>query len=726
MADKTPLTYLPDDLAAINALQKRINEYAIPAPYSQAEQDKIMKGRRKQDEIDQGRQTIAARQAQIERAQTDIRGMNDQLAGLKRDAAERFKGWNTQQAQSEATQRANRAQDEAAQTIKDYRGSPLGTAMQGLDAAAPFSGIPFGEVEARGIRLMQERNEAALNAERQKQAAAYDVIKRGSPTAQSQYESIPATAKASGLMPRTPGAARTARYLPYAAVGVPLALEGAAQRFLFADQPGNTPFESDAWRDSGTAMMATGAYGLAKGLGYSANPRVVPDSEALRKIYLAEQAARDLANRPVEAKAPPAPPAEASAAPAPAETKAPPAPRGPGTALYGGNPGPVAARLWQDLGGNPKTVTLRDRLKGLPALIDSASEDAVSAAAHLAGYHETTDPRQALKTFAQGILTERKPIKPIPRVGAIGAIAVPTAAAMLAGSSDSANAAPRGTEESALHYGARRMYPYLDAATYAIPYAGEARMGADVGMMAVPEERSVIPSSVPPPRRVNSDVPELPPEIAGSAAGSQMRMAHEREVQALERARAEDRRQQQELYERQTGTLGTLSPLAPPQIDTDLARLKAAARYLGAGPSVRTPEGDPALARYLAGKRPPAEESPASDSEGVPPAVRQFAAGGGVKEDASLRAIKTKLSAMQQELQGALRAVVKRAGSLDGKRGATRQAEKTHSTRDDIISDIWALHNLSKKVISGQVRVHPNTSKKEMISLARQHDEAAT
>ena len=719
MADQTPLTYLPDDLAAINALQKRINEYAIPTPYSQAEQDKIMKGRRKQDEIDQGRQTIAARQAQIERAQADIRGMNDQLAGLKRDAAERFKGWNTQQAQSEATQRANRAQDEAAQTIKDYRGGTLGTVMQGIDAAAPFSGIPFGEVEARGIRLMQERNEAALNAERQKQAAAYDAVKRGSPAAQGLYESIPATAKASGLIPRAPGAARAARYLPYAAVGVPLALEGAAQRFLFADQPGNTPFESDAWRDSGTAMMATGAYGLAKGLGYSANPRVVPDSEALRKIYLAEQAARDLANRPVEAKTPPAPPTEA-AAPLP-EIKAPlpPAPRGPGLAPYEGTPGTVAARLWRDLGGDPKTVTLKDRLKGLPVLIDKASDDAATAAAHLAGFRETTDPRQALRTFTQGALTERKPIKAIPRVGAIGAIAAPTAAAMLAGSSDSANAAPQGSEESGLHYAARRAYPYLDAATYAIPYAGEARMGADVGLMAAPEEKSVIPPA-PTPRRVNSDVPPLPPH-----AGPDEQMQRGYQVAALERARAEDRRQQQELYERQTGTLGTLNPLAPPQIDTDLARLKAVARYLGAGPSAHTPEGDPALARYLAGKGPPEGEPPASGTESVPPAVRQFASGGGVKKNASLHALKTKLSAMQQELQNALSTAVKHAGNLSNKKGASRQAEKVHSTRDNIISDIWALHNLSKKVISGQVRVHHNISKKEMIALARQHDEAA-
>ena len=63
------------------------------------------------------------------------------------------------------------------------------------------------------------------------------------------------------------------------------------------------------------------------------------------------------------------------------------------------------------------------------------------------------------------------------------------------------------------------------------------------------------------------------------------------------------------------GVFASRSPHRPCPIGLTLARLKAVARYLGAGPSAHTPEGDPALARYLAGKGPPEGEPPASGTE---------------------------------------------------------------------------------------------------------------
>jgi hypothetical protein len=153
---------------------------------------------------------------------------------------------------------------------------------------------------------------------------------------------------------------------------------------------------------------------------------------------------------------------------------------------------------------------------------------------------------------------------------------------LLLSGGNSADAAPRGNEESMPHYLARRAYPFAstaaDIGSYAVPYVGEARMGADVGAaIGGAANGQQAPLFPPAPRRVNSDVPPLPPEVAGSDAAVGPRMAHEREVQALQNARAEDFRQRRELEYRQQGAnAGNLNRGEPAQFDAALMRLKAA------------------------------------------------------------------------------------------------------------------------------------------------------
>jgi hypothetical protein len=136
-----------------------------------------------------------------------------------------------------------------------------------------------------------------------------------------------------------------------------------------------------------------------------------------------------------------------------------------------------------------------------------------------------------------------------------------------------------------------------------------------------------------------------------------------------------------------------------------------------------------ALRHYIeAGPRPAkgSEHPPIKEEEMFPgmaqkPPAEPYASGGKVSPPAHARAMNAKLSAMQHELQRALSVAVKRLEGLDGKKGAKRAAGKVHQEKEDLIEDIWGLHELAQKIVGGKLSIHPQISKKELIGLAREH-----
>lgn len=128
---------------------------------------------------------------------------------------------------------------------------------------------------------------------------------------------------------------------------------------------------------------------------------------------------------------------------------------------------------------------------------------------------------------------------------------------------------------------------------------------------------------------------------------------------------------------------------------------------------------------------PPRERPPIKEEEMFPgmvqkPPAEPYAMGGKVSSPAHARAMNAKLSAMQHELQRALSVAVKRLEKLGSKKGADRAAGKLHREKEDLIEDIWGLHELAQKIVGGKLLMHPNISKKELIGLARQHASSGT
>jgi hypothetical protein len=547
--------------------------------------------------------------------------------------------------------------------VEAYHGTPLGMGMQALDAAAPILGAPMGGYLAHRIYQQQMANERALNEQRRAQATAYEAVRPGSPGAQAKYQSIAEASRAGGLIPESPQKVTRKRFGTYGWYGVPLAAEGLVQRIL-AEQAGNTPFSQDVWRDTGTMNMGAGLATLAAGQYFARNPGEIPDADALRKIALAEKTAKDLASKAKPLQAPEEPPVPSK--PASGTTI-----RGGGLAPYEGRGAHVAARLWSDLGGDPKTVTKKARLAGLPALIDNASEDAVRTAAHLAGYHDTTEPRQALKTFAKGVLSETKPIKAIPRVGALLAPALATGFA--AGTPSPVKAEDYGYApgESALLPGMSRAQEALwrarqaaagvtENAPYFVPYLGEALMARDLAGEAAGT-------------KAFRESPETPEE----AYAFKQSLQSDRNIRE---AQAEDRRQRAELFKERP-------ELAP------------------------------------VGERPPIPEEVLFPAGSQQPPNR---AAGGAVNNVHMRGIKTRLIAMQKELHGALSRTSKHLSDLQSRKGADGASKSKEKSQKELIEDIWSLHELSKKIMGGKLSIHPSTSKEELINIARKQQNSSS
>ena len=198
---------------------------------------------------------------------------------------------------------------------------------------------------------------------------------------------------------------------------------------------------------------------------------------------------------------------------------------------------------------------------------------------------------------------------------------------------------------------------------YLVPYLGEAAAARDVakGVEAHPAWEHTPPLT-----------------LKNAKAVGQQYAEDAQAVRNLEHAKAEDQRQRAELFAQRP-------ELAPPR------------------------------------ERPPIKEETMFPGMAQKPPAEPYASGGKVSSPAHSRAMNAKLSAMQHELQRALTTAVKRLEGLDGKKGAERAAGKIHQEKEDLIEDIWGLHELAQKIVGGKLSIHPQISKKELIGLARQH-----
>ena len=576
------------------------------------------------------------------------------------------------QAQTEKERAGTAAARKREGEIEAYKNSPEGFWL-GLtkNAFAPALGLGAGLGEAELPRYIERTRGNAKNVQLGKLAEQADAINwKDRDRAIARATAVAEEARNRGLLKTESGIKGFASRLGPGLVAVPALADALYQRFIGANDPRNTPANSDELLAFSNALGA-GAFGsLGGATRYAfAGPAYTPDAASSAKILAAEKIANDLANRPTP---PPARPPEVSAPL-----------KGAGLASYEGVPAHVTQRIWSDLGGDSKIKTKGERLKQLPRVIDAASDEAVATAAHLAGYKDTTDPRGALKKFVSGALTETRPIKAIPRIGMVaGPIAAGTlaAGALSAGTSSPVRAEDFGyaPHEPALLPGLSRGEEALWRATdasnqmvksakehpeYMVPYLGEVATARDIaqGAEAHPAWEKT---------------PAL--TLKNAAAVGRQYAEDAKAVRNLEHAKAEDRRQRAELFAQHP-------ELAPPK----------------ERPPIKEEEMFPGMAQ-----KPPAEP---------------YAGGGKVSPPAHARAMNTKLSAMQHELQRALSVAVKRLEKLEGKKGADRAAGKFHQEKENLIEDIWSLHELSQKIVGGKLPVHPQISKKELIGLARQH-----
>jgi hypothetical protein len=217
------------------------------------------------------------------------------------------------------------------------------------------------------------------------------------------------------------------------------------------------------------------------------------------------------------------------------------------------------------------------------------------------------------------------------------------------------------------------------------------------------------------PGAVADYVSSLPEQFKENTPGFQQDMLPSPEQrEAIESARnlaaaeAEDRRQVAEMHAAQKRAAPR--EFAKPFSEDELAGMSPSAQRIARGfPKV----GLDQPRQVQANDRLDLENQ--MDS-GPPPA---FASGGKVTPEAHMRAVRTTLSAMQHELQRALSGAMKQLEGLGGRKNAQNQTARVKAHHDGLIEDIWALHELSKKIMEGKLQVHPRISKEELIDMAR-------
>jgi hypothetical protein len=354
----------------------------------------------------------------------------------------------------------------------------------------------------------------------------------------------------------------------------------------------------------------------------------------------------------------------------------PPTPSEPPINVKGMNTKKAAEEIVRRLGATPAPTLPENRSLILGAYSNANPE--VKAA--LAAGHPKLE---SLKTITEGL-------KAPWNAKFMGPLALVTGAgAALLGGTNPADALPQSPEESTPHYLARRAFPYvsavapeLDPRTYRA--AGELGAEAAHALREPPAPERVMPLSRmerlhntlanDPAERLaaarEQDIAEAPGDYFPGGGPRELRQQHANTN--LRQAYLEEARQREELEDQLAGGSGSrVGPLPPSSLE----------------------------------------------------AATGFAKGGKVGGP-SLRGMELKLSAMQRELQSALSRTAKQAEAL-GRNKTTPGSEKAHGHKKDLIDDIWALHELSKKIMGGQLCLNPGISKKELIELARKHGTSA-
>lgn len=437
-----PQSYLPDDMAAINALQKRIDEYRGIKPYTPEEEKGIMRGRSSPEDRAEGLRLINERLQQSQ--QSPVPQLNVQLAALKKDAAERY-----------LSAKKQGAVDQKNTDDETYHKGWLGKGMGTLEAVSPFLGVPVGTYVANKIANRQDIGETGRNTQRQSQASAFDRVNPDSPTARAEYQSIADTGEK--LQPLNPEAAAKSRYKGYSGYGKFALAEGLAQRLIASQQ--DDPFKKDAWNASGAINMGGGATLMALGHTYANNPNITPDTDALRKIELAKQYAKDIAARPPKPTPPPRP-------------SLPPFSGPPSAQAY-----EISRLLGLDPKAEPKAKIAKDALQAIP----SADPEVVSHIASRIRNPASNDPVKAVSAYIAE-LAKKKPM-----LGLLATVGASAGLSTLSPDSAEAGEDGRRRDESLMHYRLRQagsnLLSGVDTASY-FTGLGEARMAYDAGSTA--------------------------------------------------------------------------------------------------------------------------------------------------------------------------------------------------------------------------------------------------
>jgi hypothetical protein len=246
-----------------------------PQPYSEAEKNQIMKGRKKQADIDQGRATIEARNKQVTEHNKQIELLNQQLG------------------EAEATERKAGQEDKAAadKAERERNASPL------KEKFLPFAGgAAAGGLYAALANSTLDRGEKAINQ------AINEIGDEIGPTdklTNSQANRSRAIGAANAAEQFRP-ASKLGKALKFgakgAAYGVPAAL--VFNEWSRYDEQAKDPNATQADKDMSRAI-ANGLLGVGTGIGGEGavrafNPRV---DEGVGRSMMRIETARELARR---------------------------------------------------------------------------------------------------------------------------------------------------------------------------------------------------------------------------------------------------------------------------------------------------------------------------------------------------------------------------------------------------------------------------------------------
>src|SRR5687767_59732 len=230
-----------------------------PRPYTEAEKQQIMKGRKGQKDIDAGRAAIETRNEEIRQHNKQIEQFNEQLG--KAETEER------QGAQQDIEGASKKRYDEEAST-------GYGRATQlGANALAVPVGFTAGRVGGKGINALADISQTRKN-ERLK-GVAQDRLS-GLTTRKGALAAV----ERSGAMPSSNSVLRVGgRMLPHAIGGAGAIAKGGS---MLANSFQGDDFYTDMTnRAMGLGLLASGVGVVQEGGRYAVNPGVPPDAQAM-------------------------------------------------------------------------------------------------------------------------------------------------------------------------------------------------------------------------------------------------------------------------------------------------------------------------------------------------------------------------------------------------------------------------------------------------------------